>query len=239
MTAQALPPLRLSGAALRRQGKLIAGPLDLTIEGTGLTIIMGPNGSGKTSLLRMLHGLEKLSQGSLSWPGREGNLHAWQGFVFQAPVMLRRNVLANLTYPLRLQRVGRAEAGKRALDWLGRVGLEDTATRPARALSGGERQKLALARALIRKPEILLLDEPCASLDGAATRAIEDILLSVRNEGTRIVMATHDMGQARRLADDILFIVNGRIHEAGKAADFFAAPKTPEARAFLQGDIVE
>lgn len=239
MKRRPITPLCLKGALLRRQGKVIAGPVDLTIEGSGLTIIIGPNGSGKTSLLRMLHGLEPLSEGSLSGQQGADPMRVHQGFVFQAPIMMRRNVLANLTYPLRLRATPRAAAKAQALDWLDRVGLSDAANRPASALSGGERQKLALARALIRDPEILFLDEPCASLDGAATRAIESILLASRAAGTRIVMATHDMGQARRLADDILFILNGRVHEASDAASFFASAKTPQARAFLQGDIVE
>ncbi len=230
-------PLRLEGAVLERGGARVAGPIDLSIEGTGITVLMGPNGAGKTSLLRMLHGLVPLAAGRLHWQGRCPP-RARQGYVFQTPVMLRRTVLENVTYPLRLHGMGRQAARGQALEWLERVGLAPLARHPARRLSGGERQKLALARALVREPELLLLDEPCANLDGAATHAIEQILTDVRAGGTRIVMSTHDMGQARRLADDILFVLGGQIHESGPAEAFFAGPETAAARAFLAGDLI-
>ncbi len=238
MSAQSILPLELSAARVERAGKQVAGPIDLVIEGRGLTTIIGPNGAGKTSLLKMLHGLLPLAAGELRWQGDAAGPRAGQGFVFQTPVMLRRSVLENLTYPLRLHGEGKAAARDKAARWLARVGLAGMAAHPARSLSGGERQKLALARALIRAPELLLLDEPCANLDGAATQAIEEILSKARAGGTRIVMTTHDLGQARRLADDVLFIFRGRIHEAGAAERFFAGPETGEARAFLKGDIV-
>ncbi|HHB81362.1 MAG TPA: ATP-binding cassette domain-containing protein, partial [Aliiroseovarius sp.] len=154
------------------------------------------------------------------------------------PVMLRRSVLDNLIYPLRLHGVDKAAARDKAALWLAKVGLAGMGAHPARGLSGGERQKLALARALVREPELLLLDEPCANLDGAATHAIEEILRTARAEGTRIVMTTHDLGQARRLADEVLFILGGKIHESGPAEPFFASPGTEAARAFLKGDII-
>ncbi len=233
-----LLPLHLRKACAERAGKQVAGPIDLVIEGRGLTTIIGPNGAGKTSLLKMLHGLLPLASGELSWKGAAPRPRAGQGFVFQTPVMLRRSVIENLTYPLRLHGIAKAQARAAAAHWLAKVGLTGMSEHPARGLSGGERQKLALARALIRAPELLLLDEPCANLDGAATHAIEKILRDARAEGTRIVMTTHDLGQARRLADDVLFIFRGKIHEKGAAEGFFAAPETPEARAFLKGDIV-
>ena len=238
MNQQILLPLELRAARVERAGKPVAGPIDLIVEGRGLTTIIGPNGAGKTSLLKMLHGLLPLAGGALHWRGAAKGLRAGQGFVFQTPVMLRRTVLENLTYPLRLHGMSRTEAREQAALWLGKVGLAGLAGHPARGLSGGERQKLALARALIRTPELLLLDEPCANLDGAATQAIEEILHAARAEGTRIVMTTHDLGQARRLADDVLFIFRGQIHERGGAEGFFDAPQTAEARAFLKGDIV-
>ncbi len=231
-------PIQLKGATVQRKGKVIVGPIDLSVEGRGITMVIGPNGAGKTSILRMLHGLDALSEGSLHWQGGAKRVRKKQGYVFQTPVLLRRNVLENLVYPLKLRGMARVKATKHAMDALAHVGLNTFAQHAARTLSGGERQKLALARALIMEPELLLLDEPCASLDGNATKAIEAILISARKTGTRILMTTHDMGQARRLADDVLFIVKGKIHEAGTAETFFAAPETPEARAFLNGDIL-
>lgn len=236
--SRSLLPLELRAARAERAGKRVAGPVDLVIAGRGLTCVIGPNGAGKTSLLKMLHGLLPLSAGELRWQGAPEGLRTRQGFVFQTPVMLRRSVLENLAYPLRLHGLGRTAARARAAHWLERVGLAALGDHPARGLSGGERQKLALARALVREPELLLLDEPCANLDGAATHAIEEILQAARREGTRIVMTTHDLGQARRLADEVLFVIHGKIHESGPAGRFFEAPRTGEARAFLNGEIV-
>ncbi len=235
----AILPLTVEGALTRRRGKVLVGPINLTLGPVGVTIVIGPNGAGKTSLLRMLHGIARLGAGRVTWncPDQEARKH--QAFVFQTPAMLRRSVRDNLAYPLLLHGVGRSEARARAADWAERVGLAYAYKRPATVLSGGERQKLAIGRALIREPEILFLDEPCASLDGRATREIEDILRTAAAMGTRLVMSTHDMGQARRLADEVLFLVGGKIVEHGVAPRFFDAPETARASAFLRGDIVE
>jgi tungstate transport system ATP-binding protein len=162
-----------------------------------------------------------------------------QAYVFQTPIMMRRSVTECIAYALTVMGVGRAAARQSAQDYASRVGLGHALDRPASVLSGGEKQKLAIARALIRRPQILFLDEPCANLDGRATREIEVILNEVRAQGTRIVMATHDLGQARRLADHVFFMLGGRIHEQGAARAFFSNPQTPEAKAFLDGQIVE
>ncbi|WIY26054.1 ATP-binding cassette domain-containing protein [Parasedimentitalea psychrophila] len=232
-------PLKAKQAVVRRQGKVLAGPIDLTLQGQGVTIVIGPNGAGKTSLLKMLHGIVRLNGGSLNWacPTVEARKH--QGFVFQAPVMMRRSVLENIAYPLRLIGVAKAEARLRAQDWAGQVGLGHALKQQATILSGGERQKLALARALIRDPQVLFLDEPCASLDGRATREIEEILTRAAANGTRLIMSTHNMGQAQRLADEVIFVLHGKIHEFSPAEVFFARPATQQGRAFLRGDIVE
>jgi tungstate transport system ATP-binding protein len=123
--------------------------------------------------------------------------------------------------------------------WLNIIGLTDAIDAPAQRLSGGEKQKLALARALICQPKLLFLDEPSANLDGRSTREIERILIDARDAGTRIILATHDLGQARRLANDAVFLLSGQVHEAGPAETFFATPKMPETKAFFAGDIVE
>lgn len=235
----ALFPLELRGAEVRRGGKTLIGPIDLTLGATGVTIVIGPNGAGKTSFLHMLHGLHRLRGGRIDWSCSRIEARRRQAFVFQTPVMLRRSVLDNLVYPLRLRGTVRSDARAQARDWCARIGLDEAQARPAVVLSRGEKQKLALARALITGPDLLFLDEPCASLDGQATREIEEILLGVARQGTRLIMATHDMGQARRLADDVLFLLRGRLHEAGPAERFFNAPQTAQARAFLAGDIVE
>ncbi len=231
-------PLELREAVVRRRGKRLLGPVDLTVGAKGFTIVMGPNGSGKTTLMRSLHGLQRLTEGEAVWAAGMEAVRKRQAYVFQQPVMMRRSVRDNLAYPLLLHGTKKAAARMAAEEWAARIDLTEALDRRATQLSGGERQKLALARALIREPELLFLDEPCANLDGRATRDIEALLKVEHERGTRIVMATHDMGQARRLATDIVFLLNGKIHETGPAEPFFAGPATPEAGAFLKGDIV-
>ena len=232
-------PVTLTGAATRRRGRVLVGPLDLTLDGAGTTVVIGPNGSGKTSLLRLLHGTARLTDGTIDWSCPLEEARARQAFVFQRPILLRRSVLANIAYPLRLRGVPRAEAAARARDWAARVGLAEAADRSAAMLSGGEQQKLALARALIADPDLLFLDEPTASLDGRSTREIEAVLAEAHARGTRLILSTHDMGQARRLADRVLFLLSGRVQEDAPASAFFTMPATAEARGFLQGDIIE
>ena len=239
MVAPAILPLRLSHASVRRNGRTLVGPIDLELRTDGFTVVMGPNGAGKTSLLRLMHGLERPAQGAVQYQIADDSARAHQAYVFQHPVMMRRSVLDCVAYPLLIHGVDKRTARERAMRWLSRIGLADAAGRPAPVLSGGERQKLALARALIRQPQILFLDEPCANLDGRATLAIEALLQEALADGLRIVMATHDLGQARRLATDVLFVYRGALHERASAARFFDHPVTAEARAFLNGDIVE
>jgi tungstate transport system ATP-binding protein len=158
--------------------------------------------------------------------------------VFQRPVLLRRSVLANLLYPLRLAGLPPAMQAARAEAALAMVGLSGLAGRPARLLSGGEQQRLALARAAALRPEVLFLDEPCASLDPAATHAVEEIIARIAATGTKIVMTTHDLAQARRLAGEVLFLHRGRLLEQAPADAFFAGPASPDAAAFLRGELV-
>ena len=230
-------PLRLEAAEAWRRGRRVVGPVDLTVAAPGLTAVIGPNGSGKTSLLRLMHGLLPPRGGAVAWAVPTTRARAAQAFVSQRPVALRRSVAANLAFPLRLRGVPRAAARARAAAQARAFGLEALMAQPGPSLSGGEMQRLPLARALIAAPEILFADEPCAALDGAATREVERILADAAAR-VAVVLATHDMGQARRLADAVVFLLGGRVHEAGPAAAFFDAPRTPEARAFLAGEIV-
>jgi len=232
-------PLTVRAAMVKHRGKTLVGPVDLDLSGTGITVVMGPNGAGKTTMLRMLHGLARLSNGSVAWNTDLATAQTRQAFVFQTPVVLRRTVRDNIAFPLLLRGVARAQARSRADHWAARVGLGDMTVRPAGVLSGGEKQKLALARALIAGPQILFLDEPTANLDGKSMREIETILTEITAEGTRIVMATHNIGQARRLASEVFFMYRGGVHERGPASAFFSQPETPEAAAFIKGDIVE
>ena len=229
----------LSSALVKRRGRVLLGPIDLALEGAGTTIVLGPNGAGKTTLLKVLHGVERLSSGTLDWSVPKAQAREAQAYVFQKPIMLRRSVGQNLAYPLKLLGVEKAAISARVQDWAARIGLAEALDLPATRLSGGEQQKLALARALIRAPQVLFLDEPCAYLDGRATREIEEMLNAAAQAGMRIIMSTHDLGQARRLAREVVFLVKGTLREQGAADAFFAAPQTAEARAFLSGEIVE
>ena len=206
----------------------IIKPLSLAIEAGPSTIILGANGAGKSVLMRLMHGLLAPSRGRILWqaPGR-------QAMVFQRPVMLRRSALANVEYALRA--AGQAADG--AMDALREVGLAHLAHKPARVLSGGEQQRLALARAWALHPEVLFLDEPTASLDPSATREIEHVIQAFDAAGTKIVMATHNLGQARRLADEVIYLHQGRVLERTPADRFFRQPATPEAAAFIKGEM--
>ena len=228
----------LQGVTVTRRGKAILGPVDLSLGGQGFTMVIGPNGAGKTTLLKVLHGVERTSGGTMTWSEPAEIAQQAQAYVFQSPIMLRRTVRQNLAYPLQLIGVPKPDVEARVSTWAERIGLADALDRPAPRLSGGEKQKLALGRALIREPKVLFLDEPCANLDGRSTRDIETLLLEAHANGTRIIMTTHDLAQCRRLASDVVFLLNGRIHEQGDASTFFTEPKTPEALSFLKGDIL-
>jgi tungstate transport system ATP-binding protein len=231
-------PLLLEDVSLRAGATTILDRLSLTIGPGAPTLIVGPNGAGKTSLLRLCMGLEAPSSGRISWGGRSNSAMARRAILFQRPVMLRRRAAANVAYALAQAGIPRKLRASRVAALLERVGLSDLARRPARRLSGGEQQRLALARALARDPEILLLDEPTANLDPAATRSVEEIVLSAARSGIKIVMASHDLGQVRRLAGDVVFLVRGALCERSRAEDFLDRPATPEAAAFLRGDLV-
>ena len=232
-------PLQLRDVTVKRRGKRIIGPIDLDLQSGGLTIVLGPNGAGKTTLLKAMHGLERISSGEIRWNVPRAEAEFRQSFVFQTPIVLRRTVVENIAYPLLIRGQKRGQARRSAASWGERIGLATALDRPAQVLSGGERQKLALARALITEPEIVYLDEPTANLDGRSMREIEAILAEARNHGTRIVLATHNLGQARRLGSEIVFLRSGSIAEHGDANQFFNTPQTKEAAAFLAGDIVE
>jgi tungstate transport system ATP-binding protein len=216
--------LRIGDVEIVRELSLDLGP-------GAPTLLLGPNGSGKSTLLRLAMGLSAPTSGIIAWGGRQ-QPGARLAMVFQRPVMLRRTAAANVAYALP------ARDDVRVTELLTQVGLAALADRPARKLSGGEQQRLALARALARDPEILLLDEPTASLDPAATKAVEDIVRAVAASGVKIVMATHDIGQARRLAGEVVFLARGRLIERADAPTFFDSPATREAAAFLRGDLV-
>jgi tungstate transport system ATP-binding protein len=232
---EAALPLLAEGLGYAAGGVAILQDVTLAVEAGPPLLVIGPNGAGKSVLLRLLHGLLAPGIGQLRWAGAGPRRDA---MVFQRPVMLRRSVLANLEYPLALAGLPRPARRARAEAALAEAGLAALAGRPARRLSGGEQQRLALARAAALAPEVLFLDEPCASLDPAATRAVEAAIAGIAGRGTKIVMTTHDLAQARRLAGEVAFLHRGRLLEHAPAAAFFAGPQAPEAAAFLRGELL-
>jgi tungstate transport system ATP-binding protein len=228
-------PLRAEGLTYAVRGKTLLDDVAFEI-GRGRTVIMGPNGAGKTLTLRLCHGLIAPSFGMIRWAGPvQANGRQRHAMLFQRPVLLRRSVFGNLTYALSLAGLPRPERKRKAQEALDRFGLADLASRPARLLSGGEQQRLALARAWTLSPEVLFLDEPTAALDPAATRIIEEMVRALEADGISVVMTTHDLGQARRLAEVVLFLHNGRLLEQALADEFFSKPRTEAARAFIKG----
>ncbi len=231
-------PLEFSDLSYAVGDTRIIRGISARIEAGPRTVILGPNGAGKSVLMRLCHGLLLPTGGRITWHGaRNGDVRRHQAMVFQRPVMLRRSALANVMYGLELAGKSRRESGLRAMDVLEVVGLAPYATRPARVLSGGEQQRLALARAWALGPEVLFLDEPTANLDPSATHDIENIINAIHASGTKVIMTTHNLGQARRLGDEILFMSNGRLMEHTPIDRFFREPASAEAAAFIKGEL--
>lgn len=246
-------PMEAEHLNLVIDGRVLVNDVSFRLEARRKTIVLGPNGAGKSLLLRLCHGLIEPSSGTVTWQGAgaafadppqmagadlEARRVAWQAMVFQRPVTLRRSVKANIDYALRLHRIERREADRRCAMALKRTGLERLADQAARTLSGGEQQRLALARAWALRPEVLFLDEPTANLDPASTNQVEGIVNRMHHDNAKIIMTTHDIAQAQRLADEVLFLYRGRIFEHTPAEEFFNRPRTDEARAFLGGRLL-
>ena len=231
-------PLRVTDVKINIKSKRLIGPINLEIEQNGISILLGANGAGKTTLLEALHGLRNLSAGKVEWNISNSQAAAEQAFVFQSPIMLRRTVAENLAFPLKVRRLSKLTTTTEVMMWAKKIGLEDKIKQQAMLLSGGEMQAIAVARALITKPKMLFLDEPTASLDGATKKAIEDILISASSNGTKILMSTHDLGQLKRLAKDIIFLHNGIVEAHCSKEEFLTKPPSKAAKQFLAGDIV-
>jgi tungstate transport system ATP-binding protein len=235
-------PCRFEDVVYDAGGKRLIDALSFEIGPGPRTLILGPNGAGKSLTLRLAHGLIRPSAGRVVWQNRklagQGRGPRRQAMVFQKPVLLRRSVAANLDYALALHKVAGEERRSRREAALERTGLGGYGRQPARTLSGGEQQRLAMARAWALEPQVVFLDEPTASLDPAASSAIEEIVQAMHAEGCKIVMTTHDLGQARRLADEVIFLHRGRLLEHAPADRFFDRPDSPEARDFLAGKLV-
>ena len=226
-------PLTVEGLSFEAGGRTIIDDVSFELEAGSSTIVLGANGAGKSVLMRLLHGLLQPTRGRIAW--HRDAARRQQAMVFQRPVMLRQSALGNVQFALRA--AGLPATGAVAMQALEEVGLAHAAQRAARILSGGEQQRLALARAWALHPEVLFLDEPTANLDPTATREIEAVIRAFDAAGTKIIMSTHNLGQARRLGDEVLFIHQGRLAERAPVERFFRQPGSPEADAFIKGEL--
>ncbi len=237
----ALPvlPLIASDVCYRTGSEPLIHNISFVLQSGSCTALLGPNGAGKSLLLRLCHGLIRPNQGTITWGGqRPTHAHRWVAMVFQKPVLLRRSAAANIDYALAVKGIPRRSRKQRVEEALARAALVSIANRPARVLSGGEQQRVAIARAWATQPQVLLLDEPTANLDPIATYTIETLIQTIRQAGTRIIMSTHDLNQARRLGDDVLFLHQGRLLEHTPANEFFAHPRSGQAAAFIEGKLL-
>lgn len=230
-------PLKLENVAFTASGRRLLEGVSFALPKGGVTMVIGPNGAGKSLTLRLCHGLLTPVEGIVRWQVDGASMgRKRHAMVFQQPVMLRRSARANLVHAL--EAVGATDVAGKASEALARFGLSHLSERPARLLSGGEQQRLAIARAWALEPEVLFLDEPSSQLDPGATRQIEEIIARLAGEGMTILMATHDLGQARRLGQRVLFFNKGRLVEDAPAERFWAGPVTAEGRAFIAGDLL-
>lgn len=234
-------PLEATGITIARDERALLDGVDLLLaDDPRITVLLGPNGAGKSLLIRVLAGLVEPDQGRVNWAGRAPDRARMRmlGFVSQKPLLLSRSVIANLDYVLALSGHSKAVRPAMAEAALERAGLRHLAHQDARSLSAGEQQRLALARAIVAVPRVLILDEPTANLDPASAAAIEQRLLELRDGGTPVLFITHDLAQARRIAGNVVFMHAGKILEQRPAAEFFGAARSEEAQRFIRGELL-
>ena len=232
-----LLPIKMEKLNYNSSNNQIITNVNITIQSKGITVIMGPNGSGKSVLIRLLQGLLTPTTGYISYNNNplDKSIRRRQAMVFQTPTLLRRTVLSNITFANSINEKIDLAHCKSLLNLLG---LRAFQSYPAQLLSAGEKQRLALARALVLKPYILFLDEPTANLDPASIQLIEEIVQNANKSGVKIIFITHDIGQAKRIADDIIFLNKGEILEYTETNLFFQTPQTKETAAYLDGNII-
>lgn len=237
---------QLENVIKRYTGREVLSIESLSIPLGGIFGLVGPNGSGKSTLLRLLNFLEPPTEGTIIFGGRhcsDGNgkvpleVRRRVTMVFQRPILLSSSVRQNVAFGLKVR--GEKGIEGRVMEALERVGLVDFAEVSARILSAGEGQRVALARAMVIEPEVLLLDEPTANLDPYNAALIERIVGDYnREQGTTIVLVTHNVFQAKRLAHRVALLLEGRIVEVGEASHFFESPQDPRASAFVRGEMI-
>jgi tungstate transport system ATP-binding protein len=235
---ESLLPLQLKGICLSLGGKQVLNQISFDADTSGITAIMGPNGAGKSLLLRLIAGLIRSDTGTVRFGDGQQSIQGHLGFVFQRPVLLRRSVKGNLMHALKLAGFNFLASELRCAQLLELGQMTALANSPARKLSGGEQQRLSLLRALACQPALLLLDEPSASLDPQATFLLEDLVRKASASGVKVIIVTHDQGQALRLADEVVFIHRGQFLEKQNTHAFFKNSQTRQARAYLAGELL-
>jgi len=235
--AHDLTPIRFKDLSVILGQKIILDKINCKIKSNSITAVLGPNGAGKSIFLQTINGLISIQSGRLTFNSMEKNqeIRKQQALVFQNPVLLRRTVMANMQFVLNLRNRESNQLLKNILD---KVGLEGYEKKSARLLSGGEKQRLSMARALIVNPNLLLLDEPTANLDPYSLNLIEDLVLEENSIGKTVIFTTHDMSQAKRLATDVIFLNKGKVLEQTVSKTFFKSPKTLEAQKYINGEIL-
>ncbi|MFQ5622068.1 MAG: ATP-binding cassette domain-containing protein [Paracoccaceae bacterium] len=230
------PLLEISGLEVEVDRTHLLGPVTVSLDSRGITAVLGPNGAGKSLFLHAIHGLIPADSGGVTWAGRAASeTRARRGFVFQATPVMRRSVFANVAFPLAAAGIRGAERRARVAAALAQARLSGREQVPAARLSGGERQRMALARAVVTRPDAVLLDEPAANLDPASTKELEAMLHEISGNGTKIMIATHDLAQARRLAGDVLFFDSGRLIAHSPSPAFFEDAQDRTVRRYLEG----
>ena len=228
--------LTLQQAEVSRNGKRLLGPLDFTLGSQGVSAILGHNGAGKSLFLQVCHGQFATSEGEVLWNGLPAaSTRNCRSFMFQNTPLMRRSVAANVEFPLIAQGIAKPERVVRVREALEKARLAHRFATPAASLSGGEKQRMALARALVTRPQVIMLDEPSASLDPASTKELEANIKEIAASGVKVLIATHDLMQARRLADDVLVFGDGTLLEQNDAKDFFEQSHSGAVADFLEG----
>ena len=232
-----LTPIQFVDLSVVLGQKLILDKINCKIKSNSITAVLGPNGAGKSIFLQIINGLVSIQSGRLTFNSTQNNqeIREQQAMVFQTPVLLRRTVMANMQFVSNLRNQKSNQLLKNLLD---KVGLEGSEEKPARLLSGGEKQRLSMARALIVNPNLLLLDEPTANLDPYSLNLIEDLVLEENSIGKTVIFTTHDMSQAKRLATDVIFLNKGKVLEQTVSKTFFKKPKSFEAQKYINGEIL-
>jgi len=237
MMGSSILPLRLENVTVEKQGVELIKGLNHEFPSKGITIIMGGNGAGKTTLLRLIHQLEQPSHGKIIYNCPMDQIKKRSAFVFQSPILLYRSVFDNLKFPLKQQYLARDEINKRIDITAKKFKIDHLLKLQAHRLSGGQKQKVAIARAWIAKPQLLSLDEPCANLDIQSTKTIEKMILEI-SQHIKVIMTSHDIMQAKRLADYIVLLEEGQQIKTASKNDFFQDHKMLLKHNLVHGDLL-